>query len=346
MEQVELNIVFLFVPPLVVLAVVALSIAQWGCRNGRGPMDRLIGGEPGRLRRNRSRWGRVVSVCVCLDVPPAFRFTLRREGLFDRLAKALRFAKEPQLAHGPFDAAFYLEAWDPLAARLLEGTEGLRARLATGLARVEERGARLRAISCSDGRLHIHLATLGMAEGDAESSAHEAATWLAPLVAAMRKVRVEPSETVVAWRRALAARLAPLIAFPLALTILVVVVFTSPGALWEARDLLPPALVAGGLALLAYVAWAWRRTLPAERHRRALEWLFLGWPAFVALAFLLLLALRTGKVLSGPADDEGRYGAPRPGTRGERGGYHWACSPWSTSAPRTVPSRATSSSSS
>ena len=74
-----------------------------------------MGGEPGRLQLNRNKWGSVLSVCVCLDVPPAFRFTLRREGLYDRLA--------------------------------------------TGLARVEERGARVRAISCSDGRLHIHLAT-------------------------------------------------------------------------------------------------------------------------------------------------------------------------------------------
>lgn len=303
MGEAELIVAVFLVPLLVVLALVVMSVSQQGCRNGRDPVDRRVGGEPGRLQLNRNRWGSVISVCVCLDVPPAFRFTLRKEGLYDRLAKALRLAREPQLAHGLFDAAFYLDAEDTLAARLIEGTQGLRTRLAGGLARVEERGARLRAISCSDGRLHVHLATLGIAESDAETSAHEAGMWLEPLVAAMRKVRVDPSEAAILWRRALAARLAPFIAFPLAVTILSVVVFTSPGALWAARDLLPPALVAGGAALLVHVAWAWKRTFPAERHRRALEWLFLGWPGFAALAFLLLLALRTGNVLSDPADE-------------------------------------------
>lgn len=309
MDQVELIVVVFFVPLFLVLAVVAISLGQRGCRNGRDPMDRRVGEEPGRLQLNRNKWGSVLSVCVCLDVPPAFRFTLRREGLYDRLAKGLRFAREPQVSHEAFDDVFYLDAEDLLAARLLEGTEGLRARLATGLARVEERGARLRAISCSDGRLHIHLATLGIAESDAETSAHEAAMWLEPLVAAMRRVRVDPSEAAVLWRRALAARLVPFIAFPLAVAILVGVVLTAPGALWAARDLLPPALVAGGAALLVHVAWAWKRIFPAERHRRAVEWLFLGWPAFAALAFLILLALRTGNVLSDPADEEGRSGA-------------------------------------
>lgn len=312
-ESIELMVAAISAPLLLVLALIVISWGQWGCWNGPGPMDRRVGGEPGRLQFNRNRHGHragsVLSVCVCLDVPPAFRFTLRREGLYDRLAKVLRFAREPQVSHEAFDAAFYLDAEDALAARLLEGTEGLRARLATGLARVEEHGARFRAISCSDGRLHIHLWTVCIAESDAEKSAHEAAIWLAPLVAAMRKVRVDPSEAAILWRRALAARLAPFIAFPLAVTILVVVVLTAPGALWAARDLLPPALVAGGAALLVHVAWAWKRTFPAERHRRALEWLFLGWPGFAALAFLLLLALRTGKVLSDPADEEGRNGA-------------------------------------
>ncbi len=307
-DEFELLILFLFVLPLVVFALGALLADSWDCRNGRDPVDRRVGGEPGRLQVNRNQ-SRVVSVCVCLDVPRAFRFILRREGLYDRLAKALRLAREPQLSHAPFDDAFYLDAEDPLAARLLEGTEGLRARLATGLARVEERGARLRAISCSDGRLHIHLATLGMAESDAETSAHEAAMWLEPLVVAMRRVRVEPWETALLWRRAIAARVATYIVYPLALMILVAVAYAAPGALWAARDLLPPALAAGGAALLVHVAWAWKRTFPAERHRRALEWLFLGWPAFAALAFLLLLSLRTGDVLSDPADEEGRNGA-------------------------------------
>ena len=103
MDQVELIVVVFFVPLLFVLAVVAISVGQRGCRNDRDPMDRRVGGEPGRLQLNRNKWGSVLSVCVCLDVPPAFRFTLRREGLYDRLAKGLRLAREPQVAHGPFD---------------------------------------------------------------------------------------------------------------------------------------------------------------------------------------------------------------------------------------------------
>lgn len=304
MGEAELIVVVFLVPLLFVLAVVAVAVGQRGCRNGNNPVDRRVGGEPGRLQLNRNKWGRVVSACVCLDVPPAFRFTLRREGLYDRLAKRLRLAREPQASHEAFDAAFYLDAADALAARLLEGTDGLRARLATGLARVEERGVRLRAISCSDGRLHVHLGTLGVDGSDAETSAHEAAMWLAPLLAAMRKVRVDPSEAAMAWRRALAARLAPFLAFGLAVTLLVGVVLAAPGALSAARDLLLPALAAGGAALLAFVAWAWKRTLPAGRHRRALEWLLLAGPAFAALAFLLLLALRTVKVLPGPPGEE------------------------------------------
>ncbi len=118
---------------------------------------------------------------------------------------------------------------NPLAPRLLEGTEGLRAKLAKGIARLEERGTRLRAISCCDGRLHVHLSTLGVAESDAEMSAHEAETWLDPLLAAMRKVRVDPEGAALLGRRALEARLAPLIAYPLAVTILVVVGLAAPG---------------------------------------------------------------------------------------------------------------------
>lgn len=308
MAQVELIIVVLLVLPLGLVAIALLLGRQWGCRNGRNPVDQHIGGEPGRLRMERNRHGWVVSVCVCFDVPGAFCFSLRREGLYDRLAKGLRVAREPQVSHEPFDAAFFLDAVDPLVPRLLEGTAGLRAKLAAGLARVEERGARLRAISCAEGRLHVHLATLGVSKSDAETSAHEAAMWVSPLLEAMRKVRAEPWETERVRRRAFEARIAPYIAFPLALTILVVVVFTAEGALWRARDLLPTAFLAGAAALLVYGAWAWRRTLPAQRHRRALEWLLLGGPAFTALAFLLLLALRTAKVLPAGPGEEGSLG--------------------------------------
>jgi hypothetical protein len=325
MDPSEILVLFLFVLLFIVFALGVHLADSWGCGNGREPVDRRVGGEPGRLMINgyKKHKGRVHSVCVCLDVPRAFRFVLRREGPYDRLAKAFRLAREPQLSHGRFDATFYLDAEDPLTARLLEGTEGLRAGLAEGLPRVEERGARLRTIFSSDGRLHIHLTALGMADSDAEASAHEAAMWLGPLVAAMRKVRVEPWETKLLWHRALVARLSTYLVFPLAVLALFLVTAFAPGALSAGRDLLPLALVAGGAALLAWVAWAWRRTFPSERHRRALEWLFLGWPAFVGLAFLLLLALRTGGVLPDPAGGEWRNGAGRapsfeePAARGQ-----------------------------
>lgn len=297
----------LIAPLAFVLLLAALALrAAWSgpraCRNGRDPVDRRVGGEPGRLQRNSARGGGIRSICVCLDVPRAFRFILRKEGFYDRVAKALRLSREPQLSHGPFDDAFYLDAEDPLAARLLEGTPELRTRLATGLARVTERGACFSAIACSDGRLHIHLRTLGMSEVDVEHSAHEAALWASPLLEAMRKVRAEPSETTLLRRRALEARLPPFVALPLAVAILVGIAFAGPEALYENGDLLPPALAVGGAMLLAHVAWAWKRTFPAQRHRRALEWIFLGWPAFTALAFFLFLALRTTHVLSGPGD--------------------------------------------
>lgn len=308
MDLVSLAVPFLFVLALVVGPLVLVWMGPRACLNGRDPADRNRGGEPFRYRENRSKAGLVVSVCVCFDVPPAFRFTLRREGLFDRLAKALRLAREPQVAHEPFDEAFYLDAEDPLAARLLEGTPRLRTRLVAGLPQVTERGASLGAISCSDGRLHLHLRTLGLTRSDAEQSAREAAVWAGPLLEAMRKVAVEPPETAALRRRALEARLAPFVALPLAVLILVVVEMTAPGTVWASRDLLPPALLAGAAALLVHVTWAWRRTSPAQRHRRTLEWLFLGGPAFTALAFLLLLALRTGKVLPAPPGEEGSFG--------------------------------------
>lgn len=314
MDLVSLAVPFLFVLALVVGPLVLVWLGPRACLNGRDPADRNRGGEPFRYRENRSKAGLVVSVCVCFDVPPAFRFTLRREGLFDRLAKALRLAREPQVAHEPFDEAFYLDAEDPLAARLLEGTPRLRTRLVAGLPRVTERGASLGSISCSDGRLHLHLRTLGLTRSDAEQSAREAAVWAGPLLEAMRKVAVEPPETAALRRRALEARLAPFVALPLAVLILVVVEMTAPGTVWASRDLLPPALLAGAVALLVHVAWAWRRTFPAQRHRRALEWLFLGWPAFTALSFLLLLALRTGKVLPPPPGEEARGFGPRGNT--------------------------------
>lgn len=282
---------------VVVGSLVLIWMGPRGCSNGRRPADRSIGGEPCRYRENRSKAGLVVSACVCFDVPPAFRFTLRREGLWDRLAKTIGLAREPQVSHELFDSAFYLDAEDALAARLLEGTPRLRTRLVTGVSRVTERGASLGSLSCSEGRLHIHLRTLGLTREEARQSAREAAVWAAPLLEAMRNAGAESPETEALARRAAEARLIPFVALPPVSLILAVIEMSSPGTLRAARDLLPRALAAGGAALLASVAWAWGRTLPAQRHRRALEWLFLGGPAFAALAFLLLLALRAGRVV-------------------------------------------------
>lgn len=242
MELLALVVPFLFILAVVVGPLVLIWMGPRGCPNGRRPADRSIGGEPCRYRENRSKAGLVVSVCVCFDVPPAFRFTLRREGLWDRLAKTIGLAREPQVSHELFDAAFYLDSEDALAARLLEGTPRLRERLVAGLSRATERGASLGSISCSEGRLHVHLRTLGLARDDARQSTREAVVWATPLLEAMRKVGADDRETEALARRAREARLIPFVALPSAALILVVVEMSSPGALWAVRDLLPQSL--------------------------------------------------------------------------------------------------------
>ncbi|MBK9087660.1 MAG: hypothetical protein IPL90_00865 [Holophagales bacterium] len=300
-------------PLTVVLPIVALVLAAiWAgpraCFNGRGPTDRIVTGEPCRYREERSRAGFVVSVCLSFDVPRAFRFTLRREGLYDRFAKAFGIAREPQLSHESFNDGFYLDAEDGLAPRLLEGSPRLPTLLATGFARVTEHGARLRAVTCHGGSLHLHLRTFGLNRMEIDRTAEEAAAWASPLLAAMRKVAAEPWETALLQRRALGARIVPFVTFSLAIAVLTVALHASAEALDGSRDLFLPALASGSAAFVAYVAWAWRRAFPAQRHRRALEWLFLAWPAFAVLALLVLIFLRTVKVLPGPNEEEARNG--------------------------------------
>jgi hypothetical protein len=137
--------------PFVALVLAAIWAGPRACFNGGCPTDRIGTGEPCWYREEGSRAGFVVAVSLAFDVPRGFRFTLRREGLYDRFAKAIGIAREPQLSHESFNDGFYLDAEDGLAPRLLEGSARLPTLLDTGFARMTVHGA----------RLHLHLRTFG-----------------------------------------------------------------------------------------------------------------------------------------------------------------------------------------
>lgn len=129
---------------LLFLRLVGLAM-YWG--RGRGkPVTQA--GETMHAEVIRDKSKKVCGFEVSVDVPDRFRFTLRRETWFDRIAKKLGVAREWQTGDDEFDAATFIVSEDWALLETVSADPELRALLVALLQM--ERGGKL---ECVKGRL-------------------------------------------------------------------------------------------------------------------------------------------------------------------------------------------------
>lgn len=236
--------------------------------------------------RQRAHRGRVEAIFVAAPVAAAWDFALRREGALDRLAKRVGLAVEMVTGDADFDRSFYVDTYDPAVRRLL-GDGRLRDRLLDLHGRIASLGGRLRRVFCEEGRLQVEVAPFLADPGRLE---REAVNHLALLVELVEGARPSRGETG-ARERIHQVRLGYLGPWLLGTAVGALVADYSTVRVLDRAKLLTAGAVAGGLAFLAFAAWAIRHVgATPRRHRLLAELALVALPGF---CFAAVLALRT-----------------------------------------------------
>lgn len=204
---------------------------------------------------------------MALAVPKHLRFDVRREGLFDRIAKRFGIVQEWQLGDDAIDDHLYLDDDDVLGDVLATRPEA-RIALRGLLTRLRANQAKLQWLECANGELVLQVAT-GFG-GRPVAVRDEAVRFLIPLVEALRKREppTGPARTRAEQlaRLPLAVMLAALIVGAgggIILHIVVPQLLVDPWSLWR------PGWIGGGAMLALSVrgrssAWARRPAATAS----------------------------------------------------------------------------------
>ena len=226
--------------------------------------------------------GRSLGFLLRFRAPDGVRFLVRRETWFDRLAKALRLAVEPQMHDEKFDARFYVECEDEELLDAARGRQDLLKLMTALQARVGAGGSKLVELRCENGKLDLMLER-NMSRG-AESAEHDALEWMRPLVNAIRGLapRREP------FNRAFAVRLVFVAIFMVGVVASISVSEFFTGRMAEDTALLrfsmPYSLAALGVVLLLTLVFLARAP---GRHRVVAACLLVGLPGFLCCGALV-----------------------------------------------------------
>jgi hypothetical protein len=236
-----------------------------------------------RYGEDKNKFDRVLKTRVAFKVPEHLRFELRKEGRYDRLAKALRLVTELQIGHSSIDDRFFFEDEGTLV-EVLGKNENARSGLAMLFTRLRLKGAHVQWISCRDGDLVVQIYT-GF-HSDPRAVRSDTVGWMRPLIEALRAheapVRVRRRHRD---DRALLPRLVLLAAFLTAGLGIVLANVLQPDRLLDPWALVLPAMATGSVVFALFLVWALIQsgTTP-RRHRLLIEWVLVGWPAMIVCA--------------------------------------------------------------
>jgi len=235
------------------------------------PETKSIEGERIVLRVARTKHGAPVSLLMEFAVPSSWRFCVRAENWFDRLGKALRLVREPEIGDADFDQRFFLEIDCPAFLQLLDAQHQLRHRLGALAIQIAASSARLQRIECSAGQLSVVVVLpwsmrFGQDESGVSTQLDELAAlaqrWLAPLLSALR---AQPPNCVQGEVPGVRVMQIVLTSIPVAVLLNWSIAWKNPMLdIWLLRDWM---LAFGGLiwiSLLAVIAWHCRRSM--KRH--------------------------------------------------------------------------------
>ena len=243
-----------------------------------------------KFQVNRTRSGDICSVVFAFSVPSNFSFALRREGSLDRWANALRLTTEVQFDDDRFDRRFFVDSKSAAFLQALRERPDWRNCLKDLSARLAANGATFSRMDCEGGRLHLFAdakvsASIENLPGSVERCLAPFLTGLREHAASVPVSAVQDRSSIGPVRRVMYVTL-----FCALVSILVLNIFASAQLVDEwALYRLSGLLSCGVFAL--FLLWAYPRiSKSSNRHRLAVEMLFVGVPAF-ALATTVIVRM-------------------------------------------------------
>ncbi|MCB1633850.1 MAG: hypothetical protein KDI51_04630 [Xanthomonadales bacterium] len=266
---------------LVILYVGVVQAIGWRHRPLRSP-PRTVAGEQLRVYEGRYK-GRIQDIQLEFEVPDTIQFTLRREGWFDRLAKAIGLVSETQLGEAKLDRTLYLEL--PGSLLQLNRAEPTALTWILGLdKRLRVQGARLLSLQASKGRLKLR-ALIVPARQSVDPLILSCVQWLEVPLAALRQLgsgqHPESPWPIVnrligwTWLIALAGGIALLH-------------FGHAHIVDLGRLALAALILATLLTITGFIWLSHHYDLSSTRHRLLLSLAFIGWPTLWGASALLL----------------------------------------------------------
>ena len=250
---------------------------------------RFIDGERVVLRVTHSKLGYPIGLLLEFAVPSCWRFCIRAENWFDRLAKALHIVREPEIGDAEFDQSFFLEVDSPALLHLLETQHQLRHRHAALALQIAASDGRLQLIASSAGQLSVAMKLPRsmrfehdekVINAQLEKLAASAHQWLKPLLTTLRAQSPNSAKAEATGTRAMQIALT---SAALALLLNAVTVWNNPMLdIWRLQGWMIAIAGLIWMSLLALVAWHCRRSM--KRHYTLL----------VCSVFLIPLAGITG----------------------------------------------------
>lgn len=149
-----------FLTHMALLVAGLAGFAIWpNIRRRATAMPETVQGISCNFRQQRASRSNQVTVTVTVPCDERFEFTLRREGSFDRFAKALRLVREFQTQDERFDEAVYIGADERGIDDWLAQDAEARKEFLDLLALEPEEDTRVRSISASRGVLRLSAVT-------------------------------------------------------------------------------------------------------------------------------------------------------------------------------------------
>lgn len=243
-----------------------------------------------RFQVNKTRSGDICSVAFAFSVPSNLSFVLRREGRLDRWAKTLRLTTEVQFDDDRFDRRFFVDSKYPAFLEALRERPDWRDCLKDLSARLAANGATFSRMDCEGG--HLHLLADAEVSASVENLPASVERCLVPFLKGLREhaasvpVSSAPDRASVSQaRRVIYVTLLCALVSILALNIFASAQLVDEWALYRLSGLISCAVFA------LFLLWAYPSiSKSSNRHRLAVEMLFVGVPAF-ALATAVIVRM-------------------------------------------------------